>query len=939
MTAIVAMACTNKVGAQNWDFSAGPGSADQTLLNNDTQNWTYDAANNRWGWQFITTTGAALTANSTELDFAKGLLLINPNTDKVRVDNKKKCLTLNGKGSAIIVPDAKAGDKLTITFQTSSSTTARTITANNVTPATDADFATAGTTDRTTYTGTVAADGSVTLTASGGVYVYQLTVGEATTGNTGDNTGNTQEGPHAVTVNTNTNQVKLVLTGGEAKYYNTADVQLQFDNAADVVNVVGNGYTDAFAGTVSSIRFNQEPTPNEIVNQAGQVQISEAKGWNEAAYITWQPYENATSYNVYVKGGGHTQWTKIDGSLVRKYADYGRADAVGLTPANDYALKVVPVDADGNEMTEAANQAGGLDVCAYTRSGFAFMNNIVPGAYNTDGTLKSGARVLYVTPATAKTVTLTMKTGSSSEETRTGLQNILAALEKGYENRPLAIRIVGCINKDDLDAIGSSAEGLQIKGNKSTAVNTTIEGIGEDAAINGFGMLLRSICGVEIRNIGVLNFMDDGISLDTDNQNCWIHHCDVFYGQPGSDSDQVKGDGSIDVKGDSKYITISNVHFWDSGKCSLCGMTGESGPNYISYDHNWFDHADSRMARIRTMSVHLWNNYYDGNAKYGVGATTGSSAFVDRNYFRNTKYPVLISMQGTDTAAGDGTFSGEDGGMIKTYGNVYAEKPNKFKNVTYQHNATDFDCYEASTPGEQVPASVRTKQGGTAYDNFDTNPALMYTYDAVDAAQVPEVVTGWYGAGRMNKGDLKFTFNNTVDDASAEINNALKTLVTSYRSKLVGIYGEPDMSTGGSTTDSGNTGTTDNGGTTTTPETPGNATVIDGPVSCNFNSGAPSAAAISVTGNYRDASTTIDGTTYTKVLKLESATQITFTTAQKTNVTCYFGTGDTNFNLKADGTKLVGANGILTFTVEAGSHTLTKADIGTLALITMQPAQ
>ena len=96
----------------------------------------------------------------------------------------------------------------------------------------------------------------------------------------------------------------------------------------------------------------------------------------------------------------------------------------------------------------------------------------------------------------------------------------------------------------------------------------------------------------------------------------------------------------------------------------MCGMKNETGPNYITYHHNWFDHSDSRHARIRTMSVHLWNNFYDGCAKYGIGATMGASVFSERNYFRATKDPILISKQGTDRK-GTGTFSGEAGGMVK----------------------------------------------------------------------------------------------------------------------------------------------------------------------------------------------------------------------------------------------------------------------------------
>lgn len=58
-------------------------------------------------------------------------------------------------------------------------------------------------------------------------------------------------------------------------------------------------------------------------------------------------------------------------------------------------------------------------------------------------------------------------------------------------------------------------------------------------------------------------------------------------------------------------------------------MKSESGPNYITYHHNWFDHSDSRHARVRTMSVHMYNNYYNGNAKYGVGSTMGSSIYIE----------------------------------------------------------------------------------------------------------------------------------------------------------------------------------------------------------------------------------------------------------------------------------------------------------------------
>ena len=63
-------------------------------------------------------------------------------------------------------------------------------------------------------------------------------------------------------------------------------------------------------------------------------------------------------------------------------------------------------------------------------------------------------------------------------------------------------------------------EGLQIKGkNAYSNLNLTIEGIGEDAGIHGFGMLIRNAGNVELRNFAVMACLDDSVSLDTSNCN------------------------------------------------------------------------------------------------------------------------------------------------------------------------------------------------------------------------------------------------------------------------------------------------------------------------------------------------------------------------------------------------------------------------------------
>ena len=521
------------------------------------------------------------------------------------------------------------------------------------------------------------------------------------------------------------------------------------------------------------------------------VEIIEARGWLESAYVKFSPVNGAKTYNVYVKGGQYADFTKIDNELVRNYGSYGRADVVGLQ-AGAYTIKIVPVNAGGAEIASQEATTSELEVLNYSREGFAFMNGYAPGAYNSDGTLKDGAKVFYVTKNTAKTITTTVKTGSkdSNITTCTGIQTIIDAYQKGYDTTPVAFRFIGLITKDDLDKISSSEEGLQVKGKKADSpMNMTFEGIGDDATVHGFGFLVRNCKGVEFRNFAIMRCMDDCISLDTDNSNIWIHHTDQFYGTHGS-GDHAKGDGATDLKSDSKFVTVSYNHYWDTGKSNLFGMKSESGPNYISYDHNWFDHSDSRHPRVRTMSVHVWNNYFDNCAKYGVGATTGASVFVENNYFLKTKKPILSSGQGTD-AQGSGTFSGENGGMIKAYGNYFDKTIANFKYYTQNNPAsTGYDAYETASRDEKVPETEVTKKGGTAYNNFDTDASVMYTYNPVAATDVPALVTGYYGAGRLNHGDFTYTFPDNVgnDDTDSAYDTTLASMLDNYQSSFVGFF-------------------------------------------------------------------------------------------------------------------------------------------------------
>lgn len=729
---------------------------------------------------------------------------------------------------------------------------------------------------------------------------------------------------HAVARNSKVNQMYVTTKSGDVKYYNTADLtSVKFEGDKAIITPKSGSENDEYNASVQAIRFAKKADQGEsgdIDNPAGVIQITEAKGWQESAYLKWAPFEGASSYNVYVDD------KKIDAQLVRQYKSYYRADVLGLKEGT-YSVKVVPVNADGKEIA-GANTASNLVVKSYNREGFAHFKYAGVGAYNNDGTLKAGAKVLYITAKTAKTVSTTVNTGKL--ETITGLQSIIDAYSKGKDKTPIAFRIIGKVNLSDLDHISSSAEGLQIKG---AMMNMTFEGVGDDATVYGFGFLLREAESVEFRNFAIMRCLDDAMSLDTDNSHVWIHNMDLFYGKKGGAADQAKGDGTVDIKGDSKYVTVAYNRFWDNGKASMCGMKSETGENWITYHHNWFDHSDSRMARVRTMSVHMYNNYYQHNDVYGIGATSGSSVFMESNYFDAVKRPIMSSLQGTD-AKGDGTFSGEKGGLIKAYGNVFTNKPDNFSYIPYSENNTSFDAYEVSNPSEQVPTSVKTLVGGTSYNNFDTNSSVMYAYTADKAEDVPSIVEGFYGAGRLNHGDIDFVIpdETVVTNGHQQPWPALASILDAYTSGVVKVFGESDGGTVNPTPDP----TPD----PTPGPTPGpDAPVIEGTVTCSFaTDGTLSNTSFALTGeakNVKKEETVIDGTTYTASLKMESKTEVSFTTSQKMTLYVYYGLSGTNTNVKVDGVKQTGAP--TTVVLEAGAHKITKGDSTTVALIKLVP--
>jgi len=537
------------------------------------------------------------------------------------------------------------------------------------------------------------------------------------------------------------------------------------------------------------------PTVADVSNAT--VQIVKSEGWLNSAYVIFNQVEGAT-YKVLCDD------VEIDQQLIRYYDTYTyyeaseddnlqvsytaktlnnvvRADALGLA-AGSHTIKVCAV---GTENTSEYSTAT-MTVVDHDRSGFAFTGSTTPGAYKEDGTLKDGTIVIYLTQANKNTVTATI-----GGTTYTGIAAITQAVKtKNTGTTPVDIRVIGKVTAENNDLSCSDMSSAYALGVKEASY-VTIEGVGHDATLYSAGVAAFKSDYIEISNLGLMKWGGgsdgDGISLKEDSYT-WVHNCEFFYGDAGSDGDQVKGDGSMDMKDDSNHVTVSYNHFWDSGKMSLCGMKSESGPNYITYHHNWFDHSDSRHPRIRTMTVHVYNNYFDGNAKYGIGVTTGANCFAEGNFFRNAHDPMMSSMQGTD-AQGAGTFSGENGGVIKAYNNKYEQNNSygvKFQFIT---NKYDYTNDTAVTEPETHTETLGTENGDGTYKIYswsygETFPSFITTVNVTDKGASDSTKTYY----QISKGKTGFTLTVPSNATSVVINaKSASSGVTAATLKVGGV--------------------------------------------------------------------------------------------------------------------------------------------------------
>ena len=355
---------------------------------------------------------------------------------------------------------------------------------------------------------------------------------------------------------------------------NATENEVSWSSSNGAVATVSDGLVTAVAtGTANIIASAGGKTAVcEIAVVAREPEIPEnsiityAHSGAECAAFEWKDAD-APGAKVEYKLSSATRYTAIDKQLIRQITDtVARADAPGLKGGEKYDFKITSSDGKTAYAKEVV-------ISSHDRTGYAHHNytNGV-GAYNDDGTLKAGAKVIYVTEANKNDVD---GKGNSIAEYLTNAQN---------NTSPIVIRIIGTVgsatwNKLEYNAPGHEGDDITedkvigingkklptdskmltqselIKGGYNTlneypeklggarcvaidglvsrasyssgeydslwndcqiknVSNITIEGIGEDAEIFQWGFTFKSCNSVEVRNLRFYDYTEDACSIE-----------------------------------------------------------------------------------------------------------------------------------------------------------------------------------------------------------------------------------------------------------------------------------------------------------------------------------------------------------------------------------------------------------------------------------------
>lgn len=533
--------------------------------------------------------------------------------------------------------------------------------------------------------------------------------------------------------------------------------------------------------------------------------VKEVVGLNEQIIVTIDSSFHHGDFEVYYKKSTDAEFSKLDDELMIADEDVITAYILGLS-AGEYTVEVKAI---GLGVIGIDN----INVLAQDRSGYAhFGATEGVGAYNNDGTVKEGTKIIYVTNENKNTVTCEI-----NSTVYTGLVNILQAQYKS--DTPMLVRIIGKITTnqwnyknveprlydnsnatDDFFVNTFSTEygenlanlNVTLKGNdggNSTYIyKTTPEGLsdvrikksgkGNPATYKGtdfpdlkgksvydddcyYNMLeVKGSKNITIEGIGPdAEIFQFGIGFE-ESSNIEIKNL-TFTGYP-EDALNFLGGDRADLAKHGRYW-VHNCTFnrgynaWDiSGERDKYAGDGSIDFNNVSgltLAYNYFNNAKKTMLFGSSDSQACMNMTMHHNHFYGVGSRLPLGRNVNihsyNNYFQNCGNCSDL----------------RKGSYIFSEANYFKSSSNPF--ILSSSYAKSFgDIFEKSGTVIATVVTDRTKtMSGTCKPdnsnnliNFDTDSKLFY-YDSakqktdvsilLEAKDVPEFVTKHAGAGKF----------------------------------------------------------------------------------------------------------------------------------------------------------------------------------------------
>jgi len=370
------------------------------------------------------------------------------------------------------------------------------------------------------------------------------------------------------------------------------------------------------------------------------------------------------------------------------------------------------------------------------------------------------------------------------------------------------IDLVGTENTDD-------AMKLTLKNKKNISI------IGRNnAVLKGSISIGEESQNIQIRNIYFDGLFEDGdTESDIDNKkpgdfisikggdkgipkDIWIDHCTFTK----------TADGLLDMTNGATNITVSWCIFGDPTKSRDRNNADKANTTHhkvmligaddhdnvdeeerdrnvkITIHHCWFP-GNSRNPRIRyAQPIHLYNNFYDQNSYYSIGARQKTISLSENNYFYRSARPY-------DT---------EDNGKLYIIGDI-------LKDTCVDDPPTLYMSDHISAKLSKCAANI-IEGGGGDEGNYmfekdtEINKLITYNYEIDDANIIPENITSKAGAYRANS----LNNNNGFPPFKFDVTESTEDTENTENTENTTVENEDSLTTDNTTVENEDSLTTDN---------------------------------------------------------------------------------------------------------------------------------